>query len=91
MHIDSAWHCVRRICYFHGRPSKGIYCACLQLEQLGADVDSLLKAGYTLQGPKLRKIIISTFALRKACSIDDDAMHLGYAAQIVHKEMLIFI
>ena len=30
-------------------------------------------------------------ALRKVCSIDDDAMHLGHAAQIVHKEMFEFM
>ena len=30
-------------------------------------------------------------ALRKACSIDDDALYLGHAAQIVHKERFEFM
>ena len=74
-----------------------------RLKQLGADVEgqihtSRLKEGLLSVLPDLQahsqgKCIILTFdedigsALRKACNIDDDSMHLARAAQIVHKEM----
>ena len=74
-----------------------------RLEQLGADVEGrihtsrlkerLLSVLPDLQAHSQGKCIILTFdgdigsALRKAYNIDDDAMHLARAAQIVRKEM----
>ena len=74
-----------------------------RLEQLDADVEGrihtsrfkkrLLSVLPDLQAHLQGKCVILTFdedigsALRKACNIDDDAIHLARAAQLVRKEM----